>query len=589
MDKLTSAQLDRACGALLGSAVGDALGAGYEFGSARLGPDGPSMIGGGLGNFAPGEWTDDTTMAWCIADVAASGADLRTDEALTQIARRFRDWYDTGPSDIGIQTSRVLREVGAEPTSATMLATSYDLHQRTGHTAGNGSLMRTAAVALPHLDDPDAVADAARKVSALTHYDPRAGEACVLWSLAIRHAVLFGELDVRAGLDLLDDEAAAYWSKRIDEAETRQPGHFNPNGWVVAAFQAAWSAIVHTPVPTGASECRQFGDALATAIAIGDDTDTVAAIAGALLGARWGASAVPAEWRRVVHGYPGLRGERLVELAYLAANKGPGIYDWPVASRIDYSSYGINRTFVQHPYDDGVWLGDAGVLDDLPKEVTAVVSLCLVGSEQVRPGVEHVVFRLIDKAGRSENINLPFVLADAARTIATLRDEGHVVLLHCVAAQSRTPTVGIAYAMLRGVPVAEATERVCGALPAAAPNQGFQALLNARDAFGFGGTAGPAGGADGASGLVFADITEVLKYFESSGLDDLGGCIADRADIDFDVYMFEDDGIVLGMSHPHGMQAFVLEFPMTEETFWEYVNDLEDQVLEMWEAASDDS
>ncbi|MFC7500606.1 hypothetical protein ACFQRR_01030, partial [Nocardioides sp. GCM10030258] len=313
------------------------------------------------------------------------------------------------------------------------------------------------------------------------------------------------------------------------------------------------------------------------------------AIAGALLGARWGASAVPAEWRRVVHGYPGLRGERLVELAYLAANKGPGIYDWPVASRIDYSSYGINRTFVQHPYDDGVWLGDAGVLDDLPKEVTAVVSLCLVGSEQVRPGVEHVVFRLIDKAGRSENINLPFVLADAARTIATLRDEGHVVLLHCVAAQSRTPTVGIAYAMLRGVPVAEATERVCGALPAAAPNQGFQALLNARDAFGFGGTAGPAGGADGASGLVFADITEVLKYFESSGLDDLGGCIADRADIDFDVYMFEDDGIVLGMSHPHGMQAFVLEFPMTEETFWEYVNDLEDQVLEMWEAASDDS
>src|SRR5690606_26975608 len=210
VNKLTSAQLDRACGALLGSAVGDALGAGYEFGSARLGPEGPSMIGGGLGGFAPGEWTDDTTMAWCIADVAATGADLRTDQALTAISRRFREWYETGPADIGIQTSRVLAQAGPEPTSAAIIKASYDVHQETGRPAGNGSRMRTAPVALPYLDDADAVAAAARKVSALTHYDSRAGEACVLWSLAIRHAVLHGEYDVRAGLDLLDGEAATY-------------------------------------------------------------------------------------------------------------------------------------------------------------------------------------------------------------------------------------------------------------------------------------------------------------------------------------------------------------------------------------------
>ncbi|MDN5746304.1 MAG: ADP-ribosylglycohydrolase family protein, partial [Nocardioidaceae bacterium] len=64
--KLTTAQTDRACGVLLASAAGDAFGAGYEFGSAPLGPDGPAMIGGGLGNFAPGEWTDDTSMTWAI-------------------------------------------------------------------------------------------------------------------------------------------------------------------------------------------------------------------------------------------------------------------------------------------------------------------------------------------------------------------------------------------------------------------------------------------------------------------------------------------------------------------------------------------
>ena len=77
---LTAAQRDRACGALLGAAAGDALGAGYEFGPP-LAPDAPvDMIGGGLGPFKPGEWTDDTSMAIAIAEIAATGTDLR-DEA----------------------------------------------------------------------------------------------------------------------------------------------------------------------------------------------------------------------------------------------------------------------------------------------------------------------------------------------------------------------------------------------------------------------------------------------------------------------------------------------------------------------------
>ena len=190
----------------------------------------------------------------------------------------------------------------------------------------------------------------------------------------------------------------------------------------------------------------------------------------------WGASAsaVPAEWRRISHGYPGLSGERLVELAHLAANKGPGVYDWPAVEYIDYASYCSPKTLVRHPYDDAVWLADASALDDLPDDVTAVVSLCLVGSAQIRPDIEHVTYRLIDHA---VNPNLDFMLTDAARTVATLRDDGHVVLIHCVAAHSRTPTVGIAYAMLRGIDRAEASDSVCGALPAAHPNAGFRAAL----------------------------------------------------------------------------------------------------------------
>lgn len=100
-----SAVLDRAAGALLGQACGDALGVPYEFGSRPLSGD-PEMLGGGLGDYAPGEWSDDTQMAVCIARVAAQGADLTTDDA---IAVAFDDWALHGATDIGTQTAGVLR------------------------------------------------------------------------------------------------------------------------------------------------------------------------------------------------------------------------------------------------------------------------------------------------------------------------------------------------------------------------------------------------------------------------------------------------------------------------------------------------
>lgn len=151
---LTTAQTDRACGVILGSAVGDALGAGYEFGCAAVGPEGPAMIGGGLGNFAPGEWTDDTAMTWPIAAAAAKGADLTSPEALDEIAQGFLDWYGSGPADIGNQTRAVFSSLlnptladerrppaaGASKSgdlSTRMTQAAATLHERTG---GNGSV-----------------------------------------------------------------------------------------------------------------------------------------------------------------------------------------------------------------------------------------------------------------------------------------------------------------------------------------------------------------------------------------------------------------------------------------------------------------
>jgi ADP-ribosylglycohydrolase len=105
----------------------------------------------------------------------------------------------------------------------------------------------------------------------------------------------------------------------IDEAESSNPNSFSPNGWTVSAFQAAWSSIHATRHLDGAAHLEA---ALQTAVAIGDDTDTVAAIAGALLGARYGASAIPARWADAVHGWPGLRADDLRRLALDTAVNG---------------------------------------------------------------------------------------------------------------------------------------------------------------------------------------------------------------------------------------------------------------------------
>ncbi|NYI79568.1 ADP-ribosylglycohydrolase family protein [Nocardioides panzhihuensis] len=312
---LTETQSDRAVGAIIGTAVADALGAHYEFDLPPLGADEQAqMLGGGLGPFAPGEWTDDTTMSWCILDAAASGLDLRTEAGLTAVGRNFRKWSESEPKDIGNQTARVLDTAGPAPTADQLRHVSEKLHEMTGHTGGNGSLMRTAPVALRYLGDRPAVAEAAAAVSALTHWDEHAKSGCALWSLAIEHAVMHSELDVRSGLSLLSPAEADFWAEKLDEAETEAPATFNPNGWVVTALQAAWSSIAQTPVPE-ADPGSHYVEALNTAIRIGNDTDTVAAIAGGLLGAHWGAAAVPPEWRALSHGYPGVAGDVLVTLA----------------------------------------------------------------------------------------------------------------------------------------------------------------------------------------------------------------------------------------------------------------------------------
>ncbi|RLV51279.1 ADP-ribosylglycohydrolase family protein [Nocardioides mangrovicus] len=281
--------IDRVRGTVLGVAAGDALGAG-----------------------GAGEWTDDTAQTAALLRVVVTGADLRTPAALDAVASGFAEWYAGDPSDAGRQTHAILGALSPHPTAAEMTAAARAYLERTGRAGGNGSLMRTAPVALAHRGDPTVIVAAAVAVSELTHADPRAGEACALWSLAIDHALTHASMpDLRDLLVHLPGAARDFWRERVDEAERFDSSRLRPNGYVVTALQAAWSAVCRTPADSSDPLAR----GIEAAIAIGDDTDTIAAIAGALLGARWGASAVPTAWRRSLHGWPDLTGDELADLA----------------------------------------------------------------------------------------------------------------------------------------------------------------------------------------------------------------------------------------------------------------------------------
>jgi len=301
---------DRAAGCLVGLAYGDALGVPYENGTRAL--DGrPKLLGGGLGNYEPGEWSDDTQLAICIA-LAALDADLSSEAGLDAVAERFEDWYSGRPADVGLQTARVLHDAELRDgrPAERLRGAARALHEASGRTAGNGALMRTAPVALALHGDAEAIAKAARAVAELTHSDPLAGDSCVLWCLAIDAALRGAAPDPAAHVDALPAQRRDQWAAWIDAADGVPPSTFADNGYTVTALQAAWAGIRQSK-DRGVTSYLRMIDA---AIGAGGDTDTVAAIAGALAGAGWGLEALRDDRIDRVHGWPDLTIDDLAEL-----------------------------------------------------------------------------------------------------------------------------------------------------------------------------------------------------------------------------------------------------------------------------------
>ncbi len=451
-------QLDRAVGAVVASATGDALGSAYEFGPALSDSTVPAFRTGVFGH-APGEWTDDTSMAMPILLALSRGDSLLNTDVLAGIVARWIEW-STDAKDVGAQTRSVLNAIGAEPSEAAARRAAQAVHQRSGRSGGNGSLMRTGPVALGFLGDgaEAALADAAGRIAQLTHYEQDNVDAVVLWSLAIRHAIRTGEFVPRIGLNHLPLERRGRWRELIGQACAKDghPRDFRQgNGWVVTAFQAALAAV---------NGARDVPDALFRAVRGGGDTDTVAAIAGAMAGAVWGAAQVPLVWQRTLHGWPGLRVNDLTRLAVLAARGGrPDRVGWPAGATVS-TEYFRHTAAVPHPHDAGVWLGSQSALAALPPSVGAVVSLCRVGRHEVPSGVEAIQVWLVDQP--CANANLERTLVDAAAVIAQLRAEGKEVFVHCAEARSRTAAVAALYSVRhRGIAEAQAWRDIKSTLP----------------------------------------------------------------------------------------------------------------------------
>ena len=355
---LSDSQLDRVEGVLLGQAVGDAMGAPYEPGDIPF-TGTPELLGGGFGDYAPGEWSDDTQMSLYIARVAATGADLTSREALDEIARGFCRWVALdGASDVGVQTRRVLGAVvdsRDEPgIAARMRAAAADLDAATRRTGGNGALMRNGIVGLTRLDDRWATAASARAVAELTHADPLAGDCCVIHAEMIRSAVMAppwrgGPLPAAAAamraLDLIPAERRNYWRDLFDGGILSDSRCLEPpsgDGFTVHALGHATLALAfvnrvltdRTARPAGpsgrgeaptdgeapagkprsartragrmdhADRADRMGRILVRALEASEDKDTVAAIAGALAGSHLGASALDPAWVEAIHGLP---------------------------------------------------------------------------------------------------------------------------------------------------------------------------------------------------------------------------------------------------------------------------------------------
>lgn len=274
---------DRFRGSLLGLAVGDAIGTTVEFRPRGSFEPLTDMIGGGPFDLRPGQWTDDTSMALCLATslVECHGFDARDQ------MKRYCKWADTGYLsstgrcfDIGLTVASALRRFRQ---TGDPYAGSND-----PHSAGNGCIMRLAPIPMFFFPDVDAAERFAAESSRTTHGAAECLDACRLLARIICRALSVKPKDEVA----LEDSKTFAGSEKIvaiarGAYREKSREDIRGSGYVVDSLEAAMWCFVHTDT---------FKDAILMAANLGDDADTTAAVCGQVAGAYYGARQIPAAW-----------------------------------------------------------------------------------------------------------------------------------------------------------------------------------------------------------------------------------------------------------------------------------------------------
>lgn len=286
-------RVDGALGVLLGTFVGDTLGMPFEGRPPGAVADRVEMVDARLGR---GTYTDDTEMTILLAESLLEHGSVRED----RLAEAFLAGCDPARG-YGAGTLEVLARWrrGVPIGSA-----AGNLFGGQG-SRGNGAAMRIAPVAVRYTDVPDELREQAVRSARLTHAHPLAIDAAVVQASAIA-AALRDE-------DVLEAAVAAATSDAVRD-RLKRVGELGPAGPVDAAAALGNSAVGDQSVPTAiyaAVSNRRFQDAVSFAVRCGGDTDTIGAMAGAIAGARDGASAIPGRWLAALEDGP--RGRSHVE------------------------------------------------------------------------------------------------------------------------------------------------------------------------------------------------------------------------------------------------------------------------------------
>jgi ADP-ribosylglycohydrolase len=284
-------QHERYRGALLGLAAGDALGTTLEFKPPGSFTPIEDIVGGGPFGLQPGQWTDDTSMALCLAESLIERQGFDADHQMQTYCRWWREGHWSCKSycfDIGITTSGALRRYQA---TGNPFSGSTD-----EHSAGNGSLMRLAPVPLAFATNLREAIAKAGDSSRTTHGAAECVDACRFYAGMIVGALTGASKDELLAANyspvpgLWDEAPLAPKIAAIvaGSYKHRDPPEIRGSGYVVESLEAALWAFHRT---------EDFRSGALLAVNLGDDADTTGAVYGQIAGTYYGESGIPAEWR----------------------------------------------------------------------------------------------------------------------------------------------------------------------------------------------------------------------------------------------------------------------------------------------------